>query len=179
MLLYYSNNKVQLKCAAVLTLHYTNAGNVTQPLLALCPISLPSLSCLLLTLLAFCHQARCQRKALNTQSVCVCPYLVRWHFGSTMRYNRSWRWCVGGAEWVTNLLSTAERKPAGAGGCLQEPLEASTLMHAHVWADACAFTSSWTLILARSISNRPEHSHLPLLCPSDPSPNPSFLFNYP
>lgn len=27
-------------------------------------------------------------------------------------------------------------------------------------------TSSWTLILLRNISNRPEHSHLPPLCPS-------------
>lgn len=30
----------------------------------------------------------------------------------------------------------------------------------------CVLTSSWTLILPRNISNRPKHSHLPLLCPS-------------
>lgn len=32
----------------------------------------------------------------------------------------------------------------------------------------CALTSSRALILPRNISNRPEHSHLPLCCPSTP-----------
>lgn len=99
--------------------------------------------------------------------ICACPYLARWHFGSTVRYYWDRRRCVRG--YMGHKVTKYCRGKVGRWllmftGALGNTYSADSAI-VRIWASVIVLTSSWTSILPRNISNRPKHSHLPLRSP--------------